>query len=108
MEAQTAQPSSSVFWAIVRRQHGVVTRAQLLGLGYSPRAIKHRIATGRLHPLWRGVYAVGRRNLSRDGRWMAAVLACGPEAALSGVSAAAALRIADLEEERIEVSFPLV
>ena len=31
----------------------------------------------------RGVYAVGHRDLSTEGRWLAAVLACGPSAVLS-------------------------
>jgi very-short-patch-repair endonuclease len=51
--------------------------------------IDHRIAKGRLHRLWRGVYAVGRPNVTRYGQWMAAVLACGPAAVLSHDSAAA-------------------
>jgi hypothetical protein len=67
----------------------VVTRRQLLDLGFTAKAIKHRIRTGRLHPIVRGVYAVGRPQLSREGQWMAAVLACGPDAALSHGSAAA-------------------
>ena len=41
-----------------------------------------------MHRLYRGVYAVGHRNLSREGRWIAAVLACGEGAALSHESAA--------------------
>jgi predicted transcriptional regulator of viral defense system len=61
----------------VRRQHGVVTRAQLLVLGYTAKAIRHRLATGRLHMIWPGVYAVGRPEVSRYGRWMAATLRCG-------------------------------
>jgi very-short-patch-repair endonuclease len=65
-----------------------VTRTQLLGLGLGPDSIKHRIAKGRLHPLWRGVYALGRPEVDRHGRWMAA-LSCGPDALLSHRSAAA-------------------
>jgi very-short-patch-repair endonuclease len=76
-------------WRLARRQHGVVTRAQLLDRGFRPDAIKHRVATGRLHLLWRGVYAVGRPETSREGRWMAAVLSCGPDALLSHGAAAA-------------------
>lgn len=74
---------------MVRVQHGVVTRRQLLGLGFTEKAIDHRIAIGRVHPVYRGVYAVGRRQLTRKGCWLAAVLACGPDALLSHGSAAA-------------------
>lgn len=71
-------------WALARRQHGVVSRTQLVSLGIHPQAIKHRLARGRLHRTrWRGVYAVGRPQLSRCGLWLAAVLACGRGAALS-------------------------
>ena len=70
-------------------QHGVIARDQLAGLGLSPDAIDRRVALGRLHVVHRGVYAVGHTVLGRTGRWMAAVLACGPDAALSHASAAA-------------------
>lgn len=66
-----------------------MSREQLLALGFTKSAIEHRLRTGRLHPIRRGIYAVGRRHLDREGRWMAAVLACGPGAALSHRSAAA-------------------
>ena len=56
--------------------------------GFSLSAIRHRIAEGRLHRIHRGVYAVGRPELSRLGHFMAAVLACGEGAALSHSSAA--------------------
>jgi very-short-patch-repair endonuclease len=69
-------------------QHGVVTRAQLLGVGLGPGSIKHRISKGRLHPLWRGIYAVGRPEVDQRGHWMAAVLSCGGSALLSHRSAA--------------------
>src|SRR4051794_16801259 len=80
-------------WAVARRQHGVITHAQLVALGYSAKAIKHRIARRRLHPLHRGVYAVGRAELTQKGKWMAALLACGDGAALSYDSAAALWRL---------------
>jgi very-short-patch-repair endonuclease len=76
-------------WGLVRRQHGVISRRQLLSHGLSPAAIRHRLATGRLHPLWRGVYVVGRPDVGRYGRWMGAVLSCGGEALLSHAAAAA-------------------
>jgi very-short-patch-repair endonuclease len=50
--------------------------------------IYDRSRGGSLHRLHRGVYAVGHRALSTRGRYMAAVLACGRQAALSHRSAA--------------------
>lgn len=54
----------------------------------TPEAIRHRLRTGRLRPVMRGVYSVGRPELSERGRWMATVLASGPGALLSHRSAA--------------------
>ena len=74
---------------LASRQHGVVSRRELLALGLEAKAITRRIEAGRLHPIYRGVYAVGHPLLSREGRWMAAVLAGGEGAVLSHRSAAA-------------------
>jgi very-short-patch-repair endonuclease len=87
-QAADGRGRDAAVWALVRWQHGAIARRQLLELGLNARQIERRIASGRLHPVWRGVYAVGRPQLSRHGRWMAAVLACGPNAALSHGSAA--------------------
>ena len=65
------------------RQHGIVSRRQLLAAGLSSQQIKGLVRRGHLHLLHRGVYAVGHPRLSREGRWLAAVLACGPGAVLS-------------------------
>jgi predicted transcriptional regulator of viral defense system len=73
---------------IAARQHGLVTLAQLQALGLDPPAVSNRVKTGRLHRTHRGVYAVGHRALPQAGVWRAAVLACGPGAALSHLSAA--------------------
>jgi hypothetical protein len=72
-----------VIASLAERQYGVVARAQLAALGLGARAIDHRLQRKRLHPLHRGVYAVGQRRLRREARWMAAVLAYGPGAVLS-------------------------
>jgi very-short-patch-repair endonuclease len=106
MGQQTVQPASSQLWVLARRQHGVVTRRQLLELGFSADAINHRIEKGRLHPVSWGVHAVGRPELTRYGRWMAAVLGCGSEAALSHGSAAALWEIRPEQRGEIEVSVP--
>jgi very-short-patch-repair endonuclease len=94
-------------WDIAHRQHGVVTRAQLLDIGFSSEAIEHRIAKGRLHRLWRGVYVVGRPEASQEGWWMAAVLSCGSKALLSHRSAAALWRLTDRTKRKgIDVVVP--
>jgi hypothetical protein len=82
----------------------VVTRRDLEGLGFPKEAIDHRVATGRLHLIARGVYAVRRPELTPRGRWMAAVLVCGDDAALSHRSAAQLWGIGYEEGKRIDVS----
>jgi very-short-patch-repair endonuclease len=67
----------------------MVTRVQLLGLGLSAREIDYRARTGRLWRVHHGVYCVGRPPVTPHERAMAAVLACGPRAALSHVPAGA-------------------
>jgi very-short-patch-repair endonuclease len=74
---------------IAAEQHGIVTRRQLIGLGVSADEIAYRRRIGRLHLLYRGVYAVGHRPPSPHARAIAAVFACGPTAVLSHRSAAA-------------------
>jgi Protein of unknown function (DUF559) len=90
--------------ALAAHQHGVVSRPQLRDLGLGQRAIDHRIACGRLHPIHRGVFAVGHRVISRDAAWMAAVLAAGSGAVLSHRSAAALWGIRPTDRSDIEVS----
>src|SRR3954468_23854625 len=74
---------------LVARQWGVVARWQLLERGYNDHAINHWVGKNRLYPIFAGVYAVGRPEVSRFGMWMAAVLASGLYAVVSHDSAAA-------------------
>ncbi len=54
-------------WALSRTQHDVVTHAQLVELGFTLEAIRHRIRVGRLFVLWPGAYALTQtRDLRRD------------------------------------------
>jgi hypothetical protein len=69
------------------KHHGNVTRGQLLELGLTDGGIGYRIRIGRLHQVYRGVYAVGRRPVTPHEWASAAVLACGPGTALSHGSA---------------------
>ena len=86
---RVALPTDRAIAAIAGRQHGVIAIRQLAAIGLAQRTVSHRVAGGRLHRVHRGVYAVGHPLLSARGRYMAAVLACGPGAALSHASAAA-------------------
>jgi very-short-patch-repair endonuclease len=79
--------------ALAGARHQVISREQLLALGFTRHAVTHMLARGDLHLLFRGVYAVGRPDVTRRGWWMAGVLACGPGAVLSHTSAAELWRI---------------
>src|SRR5690242_9440342 len=74
---------------LAKRQHGVVSIRQLKGpLGLSQSAVDRAVGAGRLHRLYRGVFAVGHTRISPHGECLAAVLASGPKALLSHLSAA--------------------
>ena len=88
-------------------QHGVLSLDQARGLGLTPRSVQRRAAAGRLHRIHQGVYSlIPTELLTREGRWMAAVLACGPDAALSHRSAAALHGLRDWGGVRIDVTVP--
>lgn len=91
---------------VAREQYGVISRKQLLEAGLGENEIEHRLAIGRLHQMRLGVYAVGHRSVPREGRWMAAVLASGPEAVLSHWSAAALWMIRPNGRSVIDVTTP--
>jgi hypothetical protein len=69
-------------------------------------AIQRRVCAGRLHRLYVGVYAVGHRRLLMEGRWMAAVLACGRAAVLSHRDAAALWTLLPSSAARVHVTAP--
>ena len=102
MRQETVTPESG----LASRQYGVVTRAQLVGLGLSEEAIARRMRSGRLHRLHRGVYAVGHTAVSLRGRWLAAVLASGAGALLSHRSAAALWGMLSTSAPKIDVIVP--
>jgi very-short-patch-repair endonuclease len=85
----------------------VITRRQLLALGYTKDWIKHAVNSKKLFPIHRGVYAVGRRELAPEGYFIAAVLACGESAFLSHESAAMLWGILKALRRTIEISVPL-
>jgi very-short-patch-repair endonuclease len=82
-------PREAVIAGHAARQHGVVSRGQLVEAGLARGAIEHRVRMGWLYRMYRGVYAVGHPPLTQEARWMGAVLAYGDDAALSHACAAA-------------------
>jgi very-short-patch-repair endonuclease len=89
---------------LARRQHGVAERSQLIALGLTRDAIEGRVKRGNPRSVHRGVYAVGHLGLTRYGRFIAAVLACGDGAALSHFSAAVVWGILEDRDQLIHVT----
>jgi hypothetical protein len=92
---------------LATRQGGVILRAQLLEIGLGKKAIAYRVRIGRLIVEYNGVYAVGHRALTREGRWQAAVAACGKRAVLSHADAAAHWGLMPSRGRLIHVTTPL-
>jgi hypothetical protein len=78
---------------IARRQHGIVTWAEMLKAEISKKQIRHRVKIGMLVRVYSGVYSVGHEPLTTEARYMAAVKACGDGAVLCGLAAAYLLGI---------------
>ena len=100
------RPVDELIAALAERQHGMVARRQLVALGVGSRATDHRLKCGRLHPVHRGVCAVGHRVITQRGRWMAAVLASGSGGVLSHRSAAALWGIRPTSRTSVDVTTP--
>jgi Transcriptional regulator, AbiEi antitoxin len=86
------------------RQHGVLGRRQLLRMGFSQYGIRDWVRSGRLIPLHREAFAFGHARLTRQGWWLAAVLACAEGAVLSHQSAAVLWGIAGHRSGPIDVT----
>jgi very-short-patch-repair endonuclease len=91
---------------VAEAQHNVISLTQLKALGISGAGVRKRAANGRLYRIHRGVYAVGHGRLTREGHWMAAVLAYGPSAMLSHRSAAALWGLRPDNRAKTDVSVP--
>jgi predicted transcriptional regulator of viral defense system len=86
-------------------QHAVFGLDQLTSLGLSPAGVRKRVRRARLHRLYAGVYSLVPPNLlTREGRWMAAVLAAGSGAALSHRDAAVLHGLITSGHTKIEVT----
>ena len=100
------QPRHGDVAELAGRQGGAVAHRQLMALGISRATIDHWLRTDRLHAVHRGVYALGHRVLTEEGRLSAAVLACGPGAVISHRSAANLWGIRPNNRKPIDVTVP--
>jgi hypothetical protein len=106
MRPKRAIAPDLVIARIAANQHGVISLDHLRHVGIGPDGVKHRVRTGRLHRLHRGVYAVGHSRLTDEGVWKAAVLACGAGAVLSHRPAAALWRMLSVTRGPVDVTVP--
>jgi putative AbiEi antitoxin of type IV toxin-antitoxin system/uncharacterized protein DUF559 len=101
-----SNPPDRVILQLAGRQHGIVSRRQLLERGFTRDRIQHRVDKGWLVAIHPGVYIVGSRRITHRSRWLAAVLAVGDGALLSHVSAAALWRLMKALLGPVHVSVP--
>ncbi|MCW2993782.1 MAG: hypothetical protein JWQ18_1277 [Conexibacter sp.] len=92
--------------AFAADHHAIASHAELRALGLGESAIEYRLAIGRLHRRYKGIYAIGHQLVPKEGRWRAAVLACGPKAVLSHGDAAAHWGLMSSRGSVIHVSTP--
>ena len=85
---------------IAGAQRGLVSAKQLLLAGYSRRMIRSGVANGSLHPVHRGVYAVGHLAEIELGRETAALLAVGSGAALASITALEVFGVVPTDQRR--------
>ncbi len=90
--------------ALAKRQRGYVTRSQVMRFGLGRDAVTYRIRTGRLIPVYSGVYAVGHLPTLPQDQACGALLACGPTAVLSHGTAACVWGIWKRWEKPFEVT----
>jgi very-short-patch-repair endonuclease len=62
---------------LASRSHGVVSRREILQAGVTKAELLHRVKSGALIPIHRGVFRVGHQAPSLESRYTAAVKACG-------------------------------
>lgn len=108
MSASPTEPRKAKDKAIVviaARQHGLLTRVQLLGAGLSDGMVKRRLKAGQLRAVHRGVYLLGPL-FPPQARLLSAVLACGDGAVVSHRSAARLWELLGGREATVDVTIP--
>jgi very-short-patch-repair endonuclease len=92
---------------LAESRYGVFALIDAVPLGLSKEKAAYRVAHQRLWRLYQGVYSIVPPHLLRPkGQWLAAVLACGPDAVLSHTHAAALWQIRHAPSGPIHVTVP--
>ncbi len=92
---------------LAERQHGLVSGAQIAGLGFTREATRHRLRSGHWEQVAVNVYRILGSPRTWEQRLHGLVLAAGPAAAASHRSAAALLGIPGFERRGlVEVTTP--
>ena len=91
---------------LAAEEWGVLSSHELRLCGLTDHEVKRRGRTGRLHRIHQGVYAVGHRALTKEGKWLAAVKACGGGSVLSHYSAGALWGFVEWDDRKPEVTVP--
>lgn len=99
-------PTMSRVEALAGAQFGILTRAQCLGLGMTPDAIRWLLRSGRWRRVHHGVYAEHVGSLDWHARVSAALLSCGEGAVASHRTAARLHGLLDHDPHDIEVLIP--
>ena len=98
-------PVDAALAAVAVEQHAVFRLHELCALGLNSSAVRERVRAGRLHRCYHAVYSlVPPPLLSKFGRWLAAVFACGDCAVLSHRSAAALHELRPSAQRRPDVT----
>lgn len=80
-------PHLAEAYGLVAEQHGAISRAQLLGAGWTPRILQRRLESGEWSELLPGVYGPAGHRATWTRRLWAAHLHAGPASAISHESA---------------------
>jgi very-short-patch-repair endonuclease len=89
---------------VAARQKTLATTAQLAQCGLGKDAVAYRVHSGRLHPVFHGVYSVGCGELPPLALELAALLACGDNSFISHHSAAFVWGLRRVPPPQVEVS----
>ena len=90
--------------SLAANQWGVVDTDDLRRCGLDKDAVARRVDAGRLHPLYKRVFAVGHTNLPQQARILAAVKACGSDSYASFHASGDLHRFVALGDRRPDVT----